>query len=54
MTTINLTTSHNHEGDQFRVEAMKLREDKRNKECLVKPVSTSVIFAMMHKKETRL
>ncbi|KAH3856842.1 hypothetical protein DPMN_099437 [Dreissena polymorpha] len=27
MTTINSTTSHNHEGDQFHVEAMKLRED---------------------------
>ncbi|KAH3878800.1 hypothetical protein DPMN_002700 [Dreissena polymorpha] len=54
MTTINSTTSQNHDGDQFHVEAMKLREDKRNKECLGKPVSASVIFAMMNKKETRL
>ncbi|KAH3797358.1 hypothetical protein DPMN_150938 [Dreissena polymorpha] len=27
MTTINKSTIHNHEGDQFHVEAMKLRED---------------------------
>ncbi|KAH3776498.1 hypothetical protein DPMN_177924 [Dreissena polymorpha] len=51
MTTINSTKSHNHEGDQFHVEALKLREDKRNKECLGKPVSASVIFAMMKKKK---
>ncbi|KAH3883008.1 hypothetical protein DPMN_006956 [Dreissena polymorpha] len=55
MTTINSTTSHSHEGDKFHVEAMELREDKRNKECIGKPVSASVIFAMMNKKkETRL